>query len=155
MPLSAVRIFLWCTLLLAGTANAEASLEVSASADEKSAERGQRIYEGREGIKAKIAGHGEWLLPASSKCINCHSGQRPSASAPPLTRSWLTEVRPRRGGPAFAYDLSSFCKTLRVGIDPEYVMLNRTMPRFDISNHQCAALWAYLTEEPDNEKKRK
>lgn len=115
--------------------------------------RGERIYHGKENIKAKIAGHGEWLTPSASRCVNCHSGQRPNAIAPPLTRAWLTTSHPRRGGPVFAYDLPSFCKTLRVGIDPEYVMLNRTMPRFDINDRQCAALWAYLMKESENGKK--
>lgn len=111
------------------------------------------IYQGKEGIKAKIAGHGEWLPPSASRCINCHAGQRASGAAPVLNKAWLTGKHPRRGGPAFAYDLPSFCRTLRVGIDPEYVMLNRTMPRFDISDQQCAALWVYLTKEKNDEKK--
>ena len=51
----------------------------------------------------------------------------------------------RRGGPPVAYDLAAFCRTLREGIDPAHVILPRTMPRFDIDDTRCEALWTHLT----------
>lgn len=119
--------------------------------------RGERIYHGKENLKARIAGHQEWLSPAASRCINCHAAQRlPNTSvrsAPVLNRSWLAEVRTRRGGPAYAYDRPSFCNTLRTGVDPSYVMLGRVMPRFELREDQCAALWAYLMQQDKDESK--
>lgn len=120
-------------------------------------DRGQRIFSGTEAITGKINGHQEPLPSQVAKCVTCHTpSARPQDSdqlAPMLNASWLQQARPRRGGPAFAYTRDSLCQTMRTGMDPEYVILNRTMPRFDISEEQCSALWTFLTEKPANEKK--
>ncbi len=34
---------------------------------------------------------------------------------------------------------------LRDGVDPAYVLLNVEMPRYRISDGDCAALWHFLT----------
>lgn len=117
--------------------------------------QGEDIFTGEQAIPAMIAGHQTRLPPQVARCINCHapekSGLARKESAPSLSRAWLRQTRARRGGPAFAYEKENFCSTLRSGIDPEHVVLNRAMPRFELSNEQCLALWLYLTEKRDNE----
>jgi len=116
--------------------------------------QGENIFLGRESVAAKISGHQESLPPQVARCINCHAPAQSTStlreSAPALSSAWLQQARARRGGPAFAYGKESFCMTLRSGVDPEHVILNRAMPRFDISNEQCLALWLYLTEKHGN-----
>lgn len=116
------------------------------SSDEK---RGERIFHGKEVLKGSLSGHTDKLAPQMSRCVNCHTHAKPANKgikfAPVLTPAWLLEKQARRGGPAYAYNRDSFCKTLRTGIDPEYVVLGRTMPRFELDDAQCNALWTYLT----------
>jgi hypothetical protein len=50
----------------------------------------------------------------------------------------------RRGGPPSRYDAHALCTLLQTGVDPSHVMVARTMPRFEIDNLQCEALWQYL-----------
>lgn len=118
--------------------------------------RGERLFTGREPLQARIGGDPANLPVSFARCANCHDSRAPSRSrsprearlearlAPPLDRGSLTQMISRRGGPPFAYDASSFCHTLRTGIDPRYVILARAMPRFDVDQTQCDALWAYL-----------
>ena len=117
--------------------------------------QGENIFVGKESLPAKIAGHQEALPPQAARCINCHAPAQSKAgkteSAPSLSSTWLQQAQARRGGPVFSYDRESFCTTLRSGIDPEYVILSRAMPRFEISNEQCLSLWLYLTEKRGNE----
>jgi len=119
-------------------------------------ERGENIYLGKESTPARIAGHQDPLPPKFTRCINCHASGRTvsgnTESAPSLSRASLLQTQARRGGPAFAYERISFCATLRSGVDPEHVVLNRAMPRFDMDNEQCLALWLYLTEKRNDEK---
>ncbi|QAU34451.1 hypothetical protein [Janthinobacterium sp. 17J80-10] len=122
---------------------------------QKQYRQGKDIFTGKEAIPAMISGHQARLPPQVARCINCHvpdkSGVAKKESAPSLSSAWLQQARTRRGGPAFAYERENFCKTLRSGVDPEYVVLNRAMPRFELSNEQCLALWLYLTEKRDDE----
>jgi hypothetical protein len=115
-------------------------------------ERGGRIYGGAVALAAHLRGHEEALPGGASRCVNCHAGADTSAArfAPALTSSFLRTPRARRGGPASAYDLASFCRVLRSGIDPMQIVLPQAMPRFELSDADCAALWAFLTrdEEP-------
>lgn len=111
-------------------------------------ERGQKIFHGEEPVVARLSGHHDPLPAQVGRCIGCHSKSQRSGVdqfAPLLTRSWLTQSHPRRGGPAFAYDRKGFCATIREGIDPGHVILLRAMPRFELNDEQCNALWAYLT----------
>ena len=114
-------------------------------------DRGKQIYLGGETVIGKIDGHISSLPPSLVKCVSCHTFARQSKleveSAPPLNRSSLLDPHARRGGPGFSYDKTNFCKTVRTGIDPQYVVLSRTMPRFEISEAQCSALWTYLTDQ--------
>jgi hypothetical protein len=114
-------------------------------------DRGKQIYLGEETVIGKIDGHISSLPPSLGKCVTCHTFARQSTleaeSAPLLHRSALLDPHSRRGGPGFSYDKTSFCKTVRTGIDPQYVVLSRAMPRFEISEAQCSALWTYLTDQ--------
>jgi hypothetical protein len=81
-------------------------------------------------------------------CRQCHLGSAPDAGtspAPRLDRAFLRQPIQRRGGPPSAYDLPTFCKLLRTGIDPAYVLIDRIMPTYQVSEADCAALWEYVT----------
>ena len=115
--------------------------------------RGQRLFNGEEPVLGKIGGHPSSLPTSFTRCANCHTGTEPSRldraletrTAPQLSQGRLLDIRSRRGGPPFAYDKESFCHTIRTGIDPQYITLGRAMPRFEITQAQCDALWTYLT----------
>jgi hypothetical protein len=110
--------------------------------------RGARLFNGGEAMAARLAGHSATLPAALGACMNCHGVREGSPlearAAPVLNCATLRVPRPRRGGPLVAYDLDRFCRTLRTGIDPNYIVLSRTMPIFEPDRAQCAALWAYL-----------
>ena len=123
--------------------------------------RGKEAFTGAVPLKAHMVGHDTALPPSVVRCQNCHSRQAqspvasavPSAGAspadsfgPPLDRASLTQPRKRRGGPASSYDSTSFCSLLRDGIDPAHVMIPTTMPRYVVSQEECAALREYLTQ---------
>ena len=55
------------------------------------------------------------------------------------------ELRRRRGGPASAYARESFCQSLQTGIDPAGVMFASSMPRYELTAGQCAALWDFVS----------
>jgi hypothetical protein len=132
-----------CAVLLACSSKASSSEKLLQ-------ERGWKIFSGQEPVTASIAGHTEPLPPQAARCINCHSEkQRKSTErfAPLLTRDWLTQIHARHGGPAYAYSEGDFCKTVRSGLSPDYVVLLRTMPRYEIDDAQCRALWTYLTHQ--------
>ncbi|MDP9969147.1 mono/diheme cytochrome c family protein [Variovorax paradoxus] len=113
--------------------------------------RGARLFDGTEPLAGTLSGHSAPLPDAATRCIQCHAGPGKSTAAvsgfaPLLDRRQLREILPRRGGPPVAYERTSFCRTLRTGIDPAHVTLPRAMPRFDADEDQCAALWDYLTQ---------
>ncbi|MGJ7485764.1 hypothetical protein ACSFA2_10910 [Variovorax sp. LT2P21] len=115
--------------------------------------RGARLFDGREPLTATLSGHATPLPARTARCSQCHAGPVtplaangwPALPGPPLDSQHLRAALSRRGGPPVAYDLSTFCRTLREGIDPAHVMLPRTMPRFDIDDTRCEALWTHLT----------
>ena len=118
-----------------------------------SVEDGRRLFAGEVVLQARLAGHTDSLPGVAIRCSNCHSSgasKRPGTSgyAPPLTARSLIEPRARRGGPPSQFDAVALCKVLRSGIDPAGVMVDTAMPRYEISNSQCASLWAYLTSQP-------
>ncbi len=138
-------------LLLALFALASSSL----AADEASASRGRQLFHGDAALAARIHGQ-DFALPAqASRCINCHglkpatAAPSPRGAAPPdapaLTAALLTQMRSRRGGPPSRYDAGALCALLRSGVDPAYVLIVRTMPRYDISDADCRSLWLHLT----------
>ncbi len=105
-------------------------------------------------LQGTIVGHSSALPPAAARCINCHAvGRAAPASAasaasfgPLLTPQSLTGAVARRGGPPSRYDAPAFCRLLRQGVDPAWVIVPRSMPRYARSDADCHALWAHLTE---------
>lgn len=61
----------------------------------------------------------------------------------------MTEFHSRRGGPPSLFSTTSFCRILRTGVDPVYVVISRQMPRYTLSDDQCLDLWRYLMETSD------
>lgn len=116
---------------------------------------GRRIYDGDEAITARMVGHNAPLASAAIKCIACHAAavnkSLEKSLGPALTLAFLTTPQSRRGGPPFVYNQASLCTTIRTGVDPQFITLQRLMPRFDIDDRQCAVLWAYLTRTSSNE----
>lgn len=115
---------------------------------------GQRLFLGRVPLDASLRGEAGALPSRASRCINCHGVPGAAPAAPRGVAQMRETALPlaafasRRGGPPFAYDATSLCRTLRTGIDPQQVWLARAMPLFRLTPPQCAALWAYLTESP-------
>jgi hypothetical protein len=116
---------------------------------------GDRLWRGERPLVARIAGHASPLPPQAARCINCHGSSdtpRREGALPPetrpiptLTAAHLRQAVSRRGGPPTRYDAGSFCQVLRRGIDPAAVLLPRTMPRYDLDEADCKALWQHLT----------
>lgn len=116
----------------------------------RSAARGDRLFHGREALTGRIRGHDEDLPAEALRCSNCHesqSGKLAGVAAPHIDRSLLLVYRQRRGGPPSRYDAASFCKMLRTGVDPVFVVVAREMPIYDLDEAQCNSLWIFLTEE--------
>lgn len=117
-------------------------------------ERGHALFTGAAALQGSIVGHTSALPPAAARCINCHAegsavaGSAASATSfgPLLTRRHLTDALARRGGPPSRYDPAAFCRLLRQGVDPAYVMIKRAMPRYELSDADCQALWALLSD---------
>jgi hypothetical protein len=127
--------------------------------------RGAAMFFGREPLRAHIREHEGSLPPEVVRCANCHgdssrndldlgsgttSGKSAAAPGPGtrrIDRYTLMELRSRRGGPPSAYDRGSFCRLLRTGVDPAYVVVAREMPVYEIDDRRCLDLWRYLTDE--------
>ena len=114
--------------------------------------QGAALWSGDRPLQARIAGHDQTLPPAAVRCINCHGGAVNADAdavgrAPPLTARHLRAPLARRGGPPSRYDVAAFCTLLRTGVDPSAVLLPRHMPRYAVSDADCHALWAHLTDE--------
>ena len=130
-------------------------LATTALAD--SATRGRQLFEGEFALPARIAGQ-DFALPAqASRCVNCHGAARGDAASsaagaqrigPALTPGALTDAVRRRGGPPSRYDAASLCTLLRSGVDPAYVIILRTMPRYEITDADCRSLWLHLIDSP-------
>jgi hypothetical protein len=139
--------------------------------DDAQAARGRALFEGDVALTARLVGHDQPLPVQATRCLNCHgaaddgvvgaaaaagsAAARAAANtgwsaplartAPPLDRARLTQAQSRRGGPASAYDAAALCRLLRTGVDPAQVLLPAVMPRYDISDEQCAELWSALS----------
>jgi hypothetical protein len=85
------------------------------------------------------------------RCINCHDTNNPAPlsriAAPELNRTLLLDLRQRRGGPPSRYDEPAFCRLLRTGTDPAYILIARAMPVYTVNDEQCNGLWAFLLEK--------
>jgi hypothetical protein len=115
---------------------------------------GRALFFGETQLHGIIQGHERPLPPELVRCANCHLPDSRSTSgvsnpAPRLDRSRLTEFRRRRGGPPSQFSPASFCRLLRSGIDPAYILITRQMPRYTIEDDQCLELWQYLIEQQD------
>jgi len=109
--------------------------------------QGYALYHGYWPVTGRIAGHDSDLPAFASRCANCHDGVRSTRARPiaPLTQASLLHSHSRRGGPETAYTETSFCALLRDGVDPAYVIVDRTMPHYDLSGASCHALWRYVS----------
>jgi hypothetical protein len=119
---------------------------------------GAELFDGRRPLPARIHGHDEPLPPTAARCTNCHgggtttnvNGAAGAASAalfgPPLTAATLATSQARRGGPPSVYDAAALCRLLRTGVDPAFVQIPRAMPRYEIDDAGCAALWAWMAQ---------
>lgn len=112
-------------------------------------ERGKRIFHGLDVLQATVQKNGTALPAHASKCINCHSAQTPGGAWPGtsqyLSATTMSRRISRRGGPAYAYDRPTFCHTVRTGVDPAGIVLESKMPRYEMSDAQCADLWFFLS----------
>ena len=114
--------------------------------------RGKALFHGEIELDAKLAYTQMPLATPASRCVNCHTvgcgtTQAELGSPPELGSARLLQKMVRITGPAVDYDLPSFCKVLREGLNPAYVSLAANMPIFDVGDADCQALWRYLTEE--------
>ncbi|SAL04582.1 hypothetical protein AWB78_07041 [Caballeronia calidae] len=81
----------------------------------------------------------------TTRCVNCHVGtSKAPAFAPPLTRESLLAETSRRGGPISHYDATAFCRAVKDGVDPAGVLLRKSMPRYQIADAECMALWRFV-----------
>lgn len=114
---------------------------------------GQALFEGSppqpdRQLAGRIAGHDRDLPPEAARCANCHTSTPGTAGfGPALHAGTLVQALARRGGPPSTYEEASLCRLLREGIDPAWVMVNQAMPRYDATDAQCAALWAWLVRQ--------
>ena len=136
-------------VLVIGCLLQTASAGTSANPD-SSASTGRRMFLGESSLQGAIAGHAKPLPPQMVPCANCHLGKAGLGSetsfAPTLDRSRMTEPMARRGGPLTVFSLASFCRALRTGVDPAYILITRRMPRYTLSDDQCLGLWRHLLE---------
>jgi hypothetical protein len=116
-----------------------------------SAHRGDELYHGKESLSGRIRGHDDRLPPETVICANCHNAKSRSrlsaATAPHIDGALLLQMRQRRGGPPSRYNQQSFCRLLRTGSDPAYVLVAREMPTYDLIDDQCQSLWTFLVGE--------
>jgi len=136
-------------LLAAGLLNAGQASEVL---------RGSKLFAGDEPLTGSIVGHKEPMPPIAVRCSNCHQATiTPGAPsiAPALNRAALLSPQRRRGGPPSVYEEQTFCRILRTGVDPAYVLIAVEMPRYEISDAQCRSLWLYLTDSSSHTNTRR
>jgi hypothetical protein len=137
-------------MLLASSLILAAAAATSTAAHPTSAVRGEALYRGKTPLQGSIRGHDDPLPAEAIVCANCHSAKAnnrlPGTPAPDLNAALLLQARQRRGGPPSTYNQASFCRLLRTGADPGYILIAREMPIYDLTDEQCASLWTYLLE---------
>jgi hypothetical protein len=115
-----------------------------------SPERGKVLFDGLEPMVGRIREHDDTMPSAVVTCSHCHASHGQQAvtgsDAPVLSADFLAARHARRHGPESAYDERSFCRVLRTGADPVYVMLDHVMPVYLLSDAQCESLWRFLVE---------
>jgi hypothetical protein len=110
------------------------------------ADLGCSIFSGQHAIPAHLRDDDRPLPAWTTRCINCHTRTEPAAAfAPSLTPGYLLGATSRRGGPPSRYNAVAFCRALKDGVDPAGVVLRKSMPHYQISDIECAALWRFVT----------
>jgi len=110
------------------------------------ADLGCSIFSGQHAIPAHLRDDNHPLPAWTTRCINCHTRAESAAGfAPPLTPGYLLDATSRRGGPPSRYNPAAFCRALKEGVDPADVVLRKSMPHYQISDIECAALWRFVT----------
>lgn len=146
MLVGAAACMAWAAAFLPA-ASAASSRE---QADTATSDPGGALFDGRLPLRGRIATHPSDLPPDVIRCANCHAAGRGPAVrrtiAPRLDADLLRQFRERRGGPASRYDAATFCRLLREGVDPTDILISYEMPRFDLDNAQCQALWRFVAE---------
>jgi hypothetical protein len=126
--------------------------------DRQEAQRGRQLFFGEVPLAARIEGHSMTLPTQASRCSNCHTLAavaalaQPAASQPiggSLAADRLTAAVSRRGGPPSRFDKGSLCRLLRTGVDPAFVIIPKVMPRYELADADCDALWAFLRRTRD------
>lgn len=115
--------------------------------------RGAALFSGQEALAGRLVGHDQPLPALATRCSNCHGAtsagpglaSAAAAATPALTADELSTPRVRRGGPPSVFDAGRLCALLRSGTDPAHVIISTTMPRYQIDDEQCHALWTYLS----------
>ncbi|MBR7779701.1 hypothetical protein [Undibacterium rugosum] len=129
-------------------------------ANQRDPDLGRKLYMGAISVPAQLRGQDIVLPPMASRCVNCHSSASSQASGkayaaadklaqnfgPVLEAGMLSNRQSRRGGPASSYELASFCRVLKTGIDPAHILISRNMPVFQMNDEQCEALWQFLNQ---------
>ncbi|OWJ63060.1 hypothetical protein BWU74_01310 [Paraburkholderia caledonica] len=135
----AIRLTI-CLAILSNAHFAHADLSCSPG------DMGCAIFTGQRAAVAHLRDDNQSLPEWTTRCVNCHTRTDPSPGfAPPLTRGYLLDARSRRGGPPSRYDPVAFCRAIKDGIDPASVVLRKSMPHFELSSAECAALWRFVT----------
>lgn len=111
---------------------------------------GEHLFKGKRPVPARLSGDPTLLPVEATRCSNCHepSGLDAAAFGPEVTATSLLSEKKRRGGPPSRYDFKSFCALLRTGIDPTFVVIDRAMPRYELNDESCKALWNYMRSRP-------
>jgi hypothetical protein len=114
---------------------------------------GHDLFVGKAPLHGRIRTDFSNLPTEVVRCKNCHAqgaGKDVALSlAPRLNRQFLLEPRARRGGPMTSYDEQTFCRVLQGGLDPAYILVSAEMPRYEIDEGMCKALWKYITRTTD------
>ena len=106
---------------------------------------GCALFNGQHPMAAHLRDDDRPLPAGTTRCVNCHVGtSKAPAFAPPLTHDALLGATSRRGGPISHYDATTFCRAVKDGIDPASVLLRKSMPRYQIADAECMALWRYV-----------
>lgn len=146
-----VAVLVMCAQAYAGSAAPTAPKASAADVEDGLQRRGGQLFRGDPPLPGRITGHALALPANAARCMNCHgvdatpTGSTSIAFGPALTHGWLTAAVSRRKGPPSRYDASAFCKVVRTGVDPAFIVVAQTMPRYEVDDRDCRALWAYLT----------
>ena len=137
-------------VLLGVTAGPVSTEGQQKSPSRPSRKRGEALFLGKEALLGRLAGDIAVIPPELGRCANCHAPSATGQSGSPadlrLDRSTLLALKKRRGALPSAYTRDAFCRVVRSGVDPAFVVVAREMPRYALDEAQCSSLWSYLTD---------